>query len=125
MSETAATLPRLTYSPPVLGPPLAVRPEAWIGAASPLWGYFTGAAMLGVSWWWMTRWMQAPVRRGAVPAGPRLAELARTEATTPVIAELAPEPLPQAAAGPEASAPKAEPEKPSRKGRGETEPRPH
>ncbi|MGH6964808.1 MAG: hypothetical protein ACREE0_10005 [Phenylobacterium sp.] len=27
-----------------------------VGAASPLWGLFAGAAMTGAAWWWMTRW---------------------------------------------------------------------
>jgi hypothetical protein len=34
------------------------RPEMMVGAASPLWGYFAGAVMLGSAWWWMTRWLQ-------------------------------------------------------------------
>jgi hypothetical protein len=34
------------------------RPEMYIGAAFPLWGYFTGAAAAGVAYWWMTRWMR-------------------------------------------------------------------
>jgi hypothetical protein len=29
-----------------------------VGAASPLWGLFAGAAMSGAAWWWMTRWMR-------------------------------------------------------------------
>ena len=29
-----------------------------IGAASPLWFMFTGAASAGVAYWWMTRWMR-------------------------------------------------------------------
>ena len=29
-----------------------------IGAASPLWFMFTGAATAGVAYWWMTRWMR-------------------------------------------------------------------
>ena len=29
-----------------------------IGAASPLWFLFTGAASAGVAYWWMTRWMR-------------------------------------------------------------------
>ena len=40
-------------------PPL-LRPEVMIGAASPLWGYFTGAALAGIGWWWMIRWAQRP-----------------------------------------------------------------
>lgn len=27
-----------------------------IGAISPLWGLFAGAAVSGAAWWWMTRW---------------------------------------------------------------------
>lgn len=27
-----------------------------IGAFSPLWGLFAGAAVSGAAWWWMTRW---------------------------------------------------------------------
>jgi hypothetical protein len=34
------------------------RPELLVGAASPLWGYFAGAAVMGSTWWWMTRWLQ-------------------------------------------------------------------
>lgn len=36
-------------SPPPFGPALMV------GAASPLWAYFSGVAATGVAWWWMTR----------------------------------------------------------------------
>jgi hypothetical protein len=43
--------------------PPAFRPQLLIGAASPLWGYFTGAAVAGMTWWWMTSWMR--------PAGPK------------------------------------------------------
>jgi len=27
-----------------------------VGAVSPLWGLFAGAAISGAAWWWMTRW---------------------------------------------------------------------
>lgn len=37
------------------------RPQMLIGAATPLWGYFAGAAMTGVALWWMSRWASAPV----------------------------------------------------------------
>jgi hypothetical protein len=59
-----------------------LRPEVMIGAASPLWGYFTGAALAGVGWWWMTRWAtMRPVELEAVaaavvePAAEALAEV--------------------------------------------------
>ncbi|MBS0334338.1 MAG: hypothetical protein JSS35_16340 [Proteobacteria bacterium] len=38
---------------------ILARPEAMlrvpVGFASPLWGFFAGAAMSGSAWWWMTR----------------------------------------------------------------------
>ncbi|MEO8112998.1 MAG: hypothetical protein ABI655_01360, partial [Phenylobacterium sp.] len=33
-----------------------VSPQVLIGAASPLWFMYAGAAMSGAAWWWMTRW---------------------------------------------------------------------
>lgn len=36
-------------------PKAAVSPQALVGAASPLWAYFGGAAATGLAWWWMTR----------------------------------------------------------------------
>jgi hypothetical protein len=39
------------------------KPEALlrvpVGLASPLWGFFAGAAVSGATWWWMTRWTRA------------------------------------------------------------------
>jgi hypothetical protein len=47
-------------------PPAAnglAKPEALlrvpVGFASPLWGFFAGAAVSGATWWWMTRWARA------------------------------------------------------------------
>lgn len=40
------------------GPSSFYRPELMIGAASPLWGYFTGAAAIGVAYWWSARLMR-------------------------------------------------------------------
>lgn len=40
-----------------------------IGAASPLWFMFAGAASAGVAYWWMTRWMR-PVNLEALMALP-------------------------------------------------------
>ena len=40
-----------------------------IGAASPLWLMFTGAASAGVAYWWMTRWMR-PINLEALPPPP-------------------------------------------------------
>jgi len=44
--------------PAKVQPPPMFRPEMLVGAASPLWGYFAGAAVMGSAWWWMTRWLQ-------------------------------------------------------------------
>lgn len=39
-----------------------------IGAASPLWFMFTGAASAGVAYWWMTRWMRPMNLEALLPA---------------------------------------------------------
>lgn len=39
-------------------PETPLSPQLFVGAASPLWGYFGAAAMGGVAYWWMTRWTQ-------------------------------------------------------------------
>jgi len=49
MSEFASS-----SEPQILPPP--PRPEAFVGAASPLWAYYVAAAAGGVAFWWMTRW---------------------------------------------------------------------
>ena len=54
MSEFAY-LPTSQLTPPGPPPP---RPEAFLGAVSPLWGYYMAAAAGGVAYWWMTRWTQ-------------------------------------------------------------------
>lgn len=38
--------------------PKAPAPQAFLGAASPLWGFFAGAALSGMTFWWMTRLAQ-------------------------------------------------------------------
>jgi hypothetical protein len=97
--------------------PLMLRPEAFIGAASPLWAYFTGAAMTGVAWWWMTHWMR-PAELGALAeaaAQPVLeavaaatlieaAEAAELEAMAEALMEPVVEALAEAAGGPLAEA---------------------
>jgi hypothetical protein len=71
-----------TWSPQVMvASPL--RPEVLIGAASPLWSYFTGAALSGMAMWWTTRWMQPATLLKAAPA-PLLA--APTEAVAEAVA---------------------------------------
>lgn len=69
-----------------------MRPEVVIGAASPLWGFFTGAAVAGMGWWWMNRWLQRPdVQPVAGIAAPRAAKLLVEAVAGPVVEALAAE----------------------------------
>jgi hypothetical protein len=44
-----------------------------VGAASPLWFMFAGAASVGVAYWWMTRWVEhANLEALLGPAKPQL-----------------------------------------------------
>ena len=51
-----------------------------VGAVSPLWGLFAGAAMSGAAWWWMTRWTR--------PANLEAVFGAAEAATTETLAEV-------------------------------------
>jgi hypothetical protein len=81
-----------------------------IGAASPLWGYFTGAAMAGVAFWWATRWMrpqdfEAGAEAMAAPALAFVAEeAADVEAAVEIMGEPALEAAAEAVGGPVAEA---------------------
>ncbi len=55
-----------------------------IGAASPLWLAFVGAASAGVAYWWMTRWARSP----RVTTGPSVALAAPVEAAAVVVEAL-------------------------------------
>jgi len=89
-----------------------------VGAASPLWFMFAGAATAGMAYWWMTRWTRpqnleamldtAPVLEALVAPVPlALAELApEARSFAPEPEEPAPEPVivapePEIAAAPE------------------------
>ena len=66
-------------------------PTFMVGAVSPLWGYFSAAAMGGVAYWWMTRWtrpMNLEALLGAAWSPAKAAE-AVEEATTAVIETVA------------------------------------
>ena len=67
--------------------PLA-RPEALLrvpmGLASPLWGFFAGAAMTGTAWWWMTRFTRPENLEAMFSA----AESRAVKAATPPLAAL-------------------------------------
>ncbi len=88
------------FSPIPRMSPAPLSAELMMGAASPLWGYFSGFAAAGVAWWWMTRLtpqnLEALMARAAAgpdtlpavggeaaPISP-LVELAREAAPEPV-----------------------------------------
>ena len=97
--------------------------NAMVGAASPLWGYFAGAAMGGVAFWWAAKFVQPATYEGLfarLPA-PEPRSFAEPEAAAEVpfvpvaeavmsaplavveaVAEAAPEPEPLTVAEPEA-----------------------
>ena len=98
MPETVPQIREFSLSP--------LKPETLVGAASPLWGYFAGATIAGVTWWWMTRWMQpgflramgAPAslpfpRTTAAPVGGEAAPISAAAATREKVAEAALEPI--------------------------------
>jgi hypothetical protein len=69
-----------------------------VGAASPLWGLFAGAAMSGAAWWWMTRWARPANLEalfGAVEAATAetVAEVEALAAPVVEAIEAAPEPV--------------------------------
>ncbi|WP_374468789.1 hypothetical protein [Phenylobacterium sp.] len=58
--------------------PKPLTPEALIGAASPLWGFFAGAAATGVAFWWFAQWsrptnLEALFGRSSTVVSPELA----------------------------------------------------
>ena len=70
-----------------------IGPALLVGAASPLWGYFSCAALGGVAYWWMTRWTEASNLEALYAAWSpaRLAEMAPvTPASLESAAEVAP-----------------------------------
>ena len=110
---------------PLLGPAAEKALRAPIGAASPLWFAYMGAAGAGVAYWWMTRWTRsfAPSATSAPPVpalmAPAPEPLAATAAEpAPVEAVLAepvppgPAPVPAVA---EAASKKAPPKPPTPK----------
>jgi hypothetical protein len=86
-----------------LVPPFA-RPELMIGAASPLWGFYTGVALAGMSWWWMSRWARPGgfERLAAATVEPAVAAVADAVGG-PVVTQLVREQVPAAPVGGESA----------------------
>ena len=73
--------------------PPPVRPEFFLGAALPLWGFVAGAVVTGTAWWWMTRWMHAGELLSSAagkPPSTRLVLVSENTALVPVGGEAAP-----------------------------------
>lgn len=67
--------------------------ETLVGAMNPLWGYFAGAALVGMAWWWATRWTLLSAPAAALEASElsaTLEALAAEPAAMPVGGEAAP-----------------------------------
>ncbi|HKR87513.1 MAG TPA: hypothetical protein VJS38_05010 [Phenylobacterium sp.] len=79
-------------------PPPLFRPQMMIGAATPLWGYFTGVALTGVALWWMSRWLPtpSPTAVAAAPPDPPVKAPEPVEAREIVPQAAAPDPDPAA-----------------------------
>jgi len=75
--------------------PRFARSQALIGASSPLWGYFAGAALFGAAFWWASRW--GSLAAATIEAAPKT--LGAVKPPAPLM--LAPTPLPEPVAAPE------------------------
>jgi len=76
---------------------------AVVGAASPLWLVFAGAAASGAAYWWMTRWarpvnLEAIMGAASQPAAALPEPAEALPEPEPAAVELAPEPAPIAQA---------------------------
>ena len=88
-----------TPETPVLAKPNAMM-RVPVGLASPLWGYFAGAAVSGTAWWLMTRWVR-PQNLEAM-FGKAAPVEAPVEAAIETAVEVLPEPVVEAVAEVEA-----------------------
>jgi hypothetical protein len=82
----------MSFLEPIELPKPQIGPAFMVGAASPLWGYFSTAAMGGIAYWWMTRWTQAVNLEALFGAPAKLAETLSevTTATVEAAAEVVP-----------------------------------
>ena len=70
--------------------PVFWNPQMMIGAATPLWGYFTGAALAGAALWWMSRSLPEAT---AVPAAREPLPPIRARVPALVVVESVEEPV--------------------------------
>lgn len=68
--------------------PRPVGAELLIGVASPLWGYFSGIAVTGVAWWWMTRLAPQNLEALFASATPALPAVGQMEAAVEIAVEV-------------------------------------
>lgn len=81
---------------PEAGQPSA--PNLLVGATSPLWAVFGGAALAGATWWWWSsRWREAVNLEALIATPPEPAWPAAAQAPSPAVSE-APEDAAQALA---------------------------
>ncbi len=85
----------MTALEPVQTPEVPVSPALFMGAASPLWGYFGAMAAGGVAYWWMTRWtrpmnLETMFESLAEPVLPQVLAAPLVEATLKTATEILP-----------------------------------
>ena len=73
-----------TFAAPV---PRFPASQTLIGAVSPLWGYFAGAALVGSAWWWMNRWSGLVAAAPPAEARPVTMTPVAVDPPTPLAAE--------------------------------------
>lgn len=88
----------MSFLPETRELPRPASAELMVGAASPLWAYFSGAAATGLAWWWMTRMAPRNLEAMFAAMSPQKAAETAAEAAAPVV-----ETVVQAALSPEAA----------------------
>lgn len=77
----------MSFLEPVELPKPKISPEVMVGMSSPLWAYFSAAAMGGLTYWWMTQWTR-PANLEAM-FGKAFAALPTTQEVEAAVAEAA------------------------------------
>lgn len=69
--------------------PKSPTTQMFVGAVSPLWGYFGAAAAGGVAYWWMTRWTRPMNLEALFEAAAQASPLALTAAAEEMVEAVA------------------------------------